>query len=69
MIETYTTTAKAIDQLGSASTSVTSKSLVCDMCGFKFDKKDLVDVKGRKLCIICMDDDPKKDNHISGRSR
>lgn len=57
MIETYSSTVTEITELGGASNSASSSTLVCDRCGFAFPKEKLSIVDGLELCEPCMDRD------------
>ena len=57
MIEKYSSTITEITELGGASNSVSSSTLVCDRGGFAYPREKLTMVDSLELCDMCIDED------------
>ena len=57
MIETYSTTITEIDELGGATNTATSSTVVCDRCGFAHPKTKLTRIDNLELCEKCIDEE------------
>lgn len=57
MRETYSESITQISDLGGATTTVTTSSVVCDRCGRQFPNDDLILENGFYVCEECLDED------------
>lgn len=57
MRELYIASITQIDELGGASSTVTTSTIVCDRCGRQTPKDELIHQSGFYVCEDCLDEE------------